>query len=91
MNLTILKNLLVFVKSAHFKAKKKNQKKQKKDSQTAYTLMLHYPTPCMHLYTFGLSPFPLPATCFMDDPLWSCVFVFLKLSNKKAASKLAVI
>ena len=64
--------LKVFVKSAHFKA----IKKQKTDSQTAYVLTLHYPPPphthththahihtlpCTHLYAFGLTP--LPPTC----------------------------
>ena len=40
-----------------------NEKKQKKDKQTAYVLTLHYtPSPCCrHLYTFGLTPSFLPS------------------------------
>ena len=68
--------LKVFVKSAHFKA----IKKQKTDSQTAYVLTLHYtpPSPHTHAHTHTTlyasvrfwtdPPPPYLRTYFMDGP-----------------------
>ena len=78
--------LKVFVKSAHFKA----IKKQKTDSQTAYVLTLHYTPPHTHAHTrththttlyasvrfWTDPPPPYLRTYFMDGPSREGVLLF---------------
>ena len=75
----------MFVKSAHFKAK---QQQQKKNSQTAYVLTFHYePLPLYKPVPFWTDPLLLPANVLYGWPL-SLITSFVKKCETAESSNI---